>query len=214
LYAYAGNNPNNYKYESTNNQNQLASGLTSSYIANNSASSNGNFSNILGAFSAFSSAFGMFDMWSGYISSGLSGVVNFFGPDCFGFTSMSKYSSALKKFGIGMIVAGSIIDFGMSTYNNFSNYSTGQAIGATFMDAANYTLKGILTYSAGEIVGSVALSAGLAVGAGTFLALGGWGVALGVITTAGISLAGAIAIYYIGEVWDSVYEWIKEKIFN
>ena len=43
-----------------------------------------NSSNIFGALSALSTAFGFFDQWSGYIAVGLAGGLGFFGPDGFG----------------------------------------------------------------------------------------------------------------------------------
>lgn len=79
-----------------------------------------------------------------------------------GIQSFNKYSNMVLKFGKGMIIEGSILSWGSSVYNNFtnSNYTTGEAFGASTMDAAYYAGIGIGTYYVGVgwgIVGTVAI---------------------------------------------------------
>ena len=184
-----------------------------------------NSSNIFGALCALSTAFGFFDQWSGYIAGGLDGGLGFFGPDGFGFKGLGKYSSALKKFGKGMAIAGGIISWGNSVYNNFTNpnYTTGEVFGASAMDAAYYGVTGVLKYKVGLAIGSFAINAGIAVG--TSILIGApavWGaglvvglsIAAGGLVAIGIGLAGAVAIYYIGEGADWLYGKFKEWIFE
>ena len=125
-----------------------------------------NSSNIFGALGALSTAFGFFDQWSGYIAGGLDGGLGFFGPDGFGFKGLGKYYDALGKFGKGMAIAGGIISWGNSVYNNFTspNYTTGDAFGASVMNAAYYVVTGVLKYKAGLAIGSFAVNAGMTVG--------------------------------------------------
>ena len=182
-----------------------------------------NSSNILGALGTLSTAFGLFDQWSGYLSGGLDAGLAYWGPEGFGFQFLGKYSSALKKFGIGMTIAGNVLSWGSSVYNNFNNpnYSTGEAIGASFMDAAYYTGKGFGTYWLGSKVGELAVTAGIAVGSavlgatafGTTIGfVGAFAIGGGVAVLVGI--AGAVAIYYLGEWIDDGWEWLKKQIFE
>ena len=179
-------------------------------------------SNILGALGALSTAFGFFDQWSGYISGGLDGGLGFFGPKGFGFSGLRKYSDALGNFGKGMAIAGGILSWSVSVYNNFTNlnYTTGEALGASAMDAAYYRLTGWLKYKAGAAIGGLAVKAGTAaVGlAGAIgLSLTGTlvtGLIVGGIVAIGIGVAGAYAIYYIGGLIDDGWEWFKKQIFE
>ena len=182
-----------------------------------------NSSNILGALGTLSTAFGLFDQWSGYLSGGLDAGLAYWGPEGFGFQFLGKYSSALKKFGIGMTIAGNVLSWGSSVYNNFNNpnYSTGEAIGASFMDAAYYTGKGVGTYWLGKKFGELALTLGIAAGSaalgatafGTTIGfVGAFAIGGGVAILAGI--VGAVAIYYIGEGADWLYGKFKEWIFE
>ena len=196
-------------------------GLNSGYYGTIS-----NSSNILGALGTLSTAFGFFDQWSGYIAGGLDGGLGFFGPDGFGFKGLGKYSDALGKFGKGMAIAGGIISWGNSVYNNFTNpnYTTGEAFGASAMDAAYYGVTGWLKYKAGAAIGGLAVKAGMAIGTAAVGLAGAIGLSLtgtlvtglivGGIVAIGIGVAGAYAIYYIGGLIDDGWEWLKKQIFE
>ena len=163
LYSYANNNPIGIAYSSSN----VGFGI-SGWIVSSIASSVGgyhgtisNSSNIFGALGALSTAFGFFDQWSGYITGGLDGGLGFFGPDGFGFKGLGKYYDELGKFGKGMAIAGGIISWGNSIYNNFTNpnYTTDDAFGASVMDAAYYVVTEVLKYKAGLAIGNFAVNA-------------------------------------------------------
>ena len=218
-YCYCGNDPinivNGCHIEggfSDNNFNYI--GLTQS----NSSIPYANGSNLLGSLHALSNAFVFFDKWSGYLSGGIDAGLNYWGPNGF-FKSLGTYSDALSKFGKGMIIAGSILSWHGSVYNNFSNprYTVGEAFGASVMDAAYYTAKGFATYYAGQAVGNTAFALGLAAGGA---AIAYWGVGFmtafaiggGVAVLAGF--AGAVAIYYLGVGVDFLYEEFKKWIFE
>ena len=179
--------------------------------------------NMLGALNAFSSAFGFFDQWSGYLSGGLDAGLGYWGPDGFGFQFLGKYSSTLKKFGIGMAIAGNVLSWGSSVYNNFTNpnYTTGEAIGASAMDVAYYAGKGLGTYWLGSKVGELAVTAGIAAGSaalgatvfGTTIGfVGAFAIGGGVAVLVGI--AGAVAIYYLGELLDYGWSEFKKTLFE
>ena len=182
-----------------------------------------NSSNIFGALGALSTAFGFFDQWSGYISGGIDGWLGFFGPNGFGFNVLKKYSTAFKKFGIGMIIASNVFSWGNSVYNNFTNpnYTTGEAFVASAMDAAYYTFNGIGTYFLGKLVTKLVFASGIAVGCAT-LGLTIFGTTIGFIGALAIGGAvslvvgfvGAVAIYYLGEWIDDGWEWLKKQIFE
>lgn len=214
--------------------NSGVSGTTSggmlSSIASSVGSSNSgyhgtisNSSNILGALGSLSSAFGFFDQWSGYLSGGLDAGLSFGGPEGFGFQFLEKYSSALKKFGIRMAVAGNVLSWGSSVYNDFTNpnYTTGEAFGASAMDAVYYAGKSLGTYWLGSKVGELAVTAGIAAGSATLGAtvfgttigfVGALAIGGGVAVLVGI--AGAVAIYYLGEWLDDGWNWLKKQIFE
>ncbi len=122
-----------------------------------------------------------------------------------------------------MTIAGNVLSWGSSVYNNFTNpnYTTGEAFGASAMDVAYYTGKGFGTYFLGELFGKWALSAGIAASSaalgatvfGTTIGfVGAFAIGGGVAILAGI--AGAVAIYYIGEGVDWLYGKFKEWIFE
>lgn len=182
-----------------------------------------NSSNILGTLDSLSSAFEFFDQWSGYLSGGLDGGLGFWGPKGFGFQSLGKYSSALKKFSVGMAIAGNVLSWGSSVYNNFinPNYTTGEAFGASAMDAVYYVGKGFGTYLLGSIVGELAVTAGIAAGGaalgttvfGTTIGfVGAFAIGGGVAVLVGI--AGAVAIYYLGELLDYGWSELKKALFE
>ena len=185
-----------------------------------------NSSNIFGALGALLTAFGFFDQWSGYIAGGLDGGLGFFGPDGFGFKGLGKYYDELGKFGKGMAIAGGIISWGNSVYNNFTNpnYTTGDAFGASAMDAAYYGVTGVLKYKAGLAIGNFAVNAGMTVGTAAVGLAGAIGIGftgsliaglvVGGIVAIGIGVAGAYAIYYIGGLIDDGWEWLKKQIFE
>ncbi len=182
-----------------------------------------NSSNILGALGSLSTAFGFFDQWSGYLSGGLDAGLSFWGPKGFGFQSLGKYSLALKKLGVGMAIAGNVLFWGSSVYNNFTNpyYSISEVIGASAMDAAYYTAKGLGTYWLAKKVGDFAVTAGVAAGSaalgatvfGTTIGFVG-ALAIGGGVAVLVGIAGAVAIYYLGELIDNVWESVKKKIFK
>ena len=227
LYSYANNNPIGIAYRSSGSGTNggMVSSIASSVGGLNSGyhGTISNSSNILGALGTLSTAFGLFDQWSGYLSGGLDAGLAYWGPEGFGFQFLGKYSSALKKFGIGMTIAGNVLSWGSSVYNNFNNpnYSTGEAIGASFMDAAYYTGKGFGTYWLGSKVGELAVTAGITAGSaalgatafGTTIGfVGAFAIGGGVAVLVGI--AGAVAIYYLGEWIDDGWEWLKKQIFE
>ena len=137
----------------------------------------------MGGLHALSSAFAFVDQWSGFLSGGLDGGLGYWGPEGFGIQSLGKYSSMVSKFGKGMIIAGSILSWRSSVYNNFNNpnYTMGEAFGASAMDAGYYTAKGVGTYYAGIGVGKAAVGLGIAAGGAAIKYLG-------------VSFAGALAI--------------------
>lgn len=229
LYIYALNNPISIAYSDVNVDTYASGG-----IANSTASSSCifnsiyreiflNSSNILGAFETLSSAFCFFDQWSGYLSGGLDAELGYLGSNGLGFRFLDKYSSILKKFGVGMTIVGNILSCGNSVYNNFTNpnYSTSEAIGASVMDAAYYTGKGFGTYWLGSKVGELAITAGIAVGSavlgttvfGTTIGfIGAFAIGGGVAVLVGI--AGAVAIYYLGELLDYGWSELKKALFE
>ena len=229
LYSYANNNPIRSIYSSSSVGRSTRVGMVSYLYASTGSVNLGchgtisNSSNILGALGTLSTAFGYFDQWSGFLSGGLDAGLGYWGPEGFGFQFLGKYSSVLKKFGIGMTIVGSALSWGGSIYNNFTNpnYTTGEAIGASFIDAAYYTGKGFGTYWLGGKVGELAVTAGIAAGSaavgatifGTTIGfLGAFAIGGGVAVLVGI--AGSVAIYYLGEGADWLYEKIKEEIFE
>ena len=178
-----------------------------------------NSSNILGALSTLSSAFGFFDQWSGYLSGGLDGGLSFWGPNGFGIQSIGVYSDALSAFGKGMVITGSVLSWGSSVYNNFTNpnYTIEEAIGASALDAAYYTGKGFGTYWAGIGVGKAAVTLGMAAGGAalTYLSIGYTAaLAIGGAVAVLVGIAGTIAICSLGDLFD--YEWseFKKAIFE
>lgn len=85
------------------------------------------------------------------------------------------------------------------------------------MDAAYYTLKGLGTHYAGVVLGKAAV--GLSVAAGcaaiSYLGVGIVGaLAIGGGIAVLIGIAGAVAIYYLGEFLDGIWESFKEQIFG
>ena len=232
LYSYANNNPIGIAYSSSGVGGTISGGMVDSVASNFGGLNSGyngpisNSSNILGALGTLSNAFGFFDQWSGYISGGLDGGLGFFGPNGFGFKGLGKYSDALGKFGKGMAIAGGILSWSSSVYNNFTNpnYTIGEAFGASAMDAAYYGVTGVLKYKAGLAISSFAVNAGIAVGTaavGGAVAIGlGFtgsliaGLVVGSIVAIGIGVAGAYAIYYIGGLIDDGWEWLKKQIFE
>ena len=227
LYSYANNNPISIAYSSSGVGGGMVNLIASSVGGLNFGyhGTISNSSNILGALGTLSTAFGLFDQWSGYLSGGLDAGLAYWGTEGFGFQFLGKYSSALKKFSIGMTIAGNVLSWGSSLYNNFNNlnYSTGEAIGASFMDAAYYTGKGFGTYWLGSKVGELAVTAGITVGSSILIGapamwgaglVAGLSIAAGGLVAIGIGLAGAVAIYYLGEWIDDGWEWLKKQIFE
>lgn len=115
LYAYANNNPIGIDYRSSSTGGSTSGEIISSITSNVGCSNYGyngtipNSSNIFGALGSLSSAFGLFDKWSGYLSGGLDGGLGYWGTKGFGIKSLSPYSDMINKFGKGMIIAGSIL---------------------------------------------------------------------------------------------------------
>lgn len=175
--------------------------------------------NIMGGLHALSSAFAFVDQWSGFLSGGLDGGLGYWGPEGFGIQSLGKYSSMVSKFGKGMIIAGSILSWGSSVYNNFNNpnYTMGEAFGASAMDAGYYTAKGVGTYYAGIGVGKAAVGLGIAAGGAaiTYLGVGFAGaLAIGGGVAVVVGIAGAVAIYYLGELLDYGWSELKKALFE
>jgi RHS repeat-associated protein len=182
-----------------------------------------NSSNILSALGALSTAFGYFDKWTGFLSGGLDAGLGYWGPKGFGIRFLGKYSSALSKFGAKMAIAGSALSWGSSVYNNFTNpnYTIGEKISASALDATYYAVKGYGTYWLGSQVGTLSVNVGIAVGSvaiganvfGTTVGLLG-SIAIGGGVAVLVGVAGAVAIYYLGEEIDLLYEKIKKEIFK
>ena len=151
----------------------------------------------------FLTIFGLFDQWSGYLSSGLD--AGFKIANKIGGANISSYIKGLEVFGIAMIVTGSLISFGESVYNNYNNpnYTSNEAGWASFMDFGYYTLRGIGTYALGSVLGNLAVSIGLTVGG---IVGGVWAVAVGITA--------AVATYMLWEGVDYLYGKIKEWIFE
>lgn len=219
-YAYSNNNPIRIAYSHYSTDDRMHN--ITIHSGSQPSSSNGtyaNASNIFGGLYAFSNAFALFDQWSGYLSGGLDAGLAYWGPEGFGIKFLGKYSNALSKFGKGMLIAGSILSWGSSVYNNFTNanYTAGEAFAATALDAAYYTAKGVGTYLAGTAVGNAAVSLGIAAGGASIAYCGvsfltAFAISGGVAVLAGI--AGAVAIYYLGVGVDLLYEELKEWIFE
>ena len=227
LYAYTNNNPINLVCNSFANGISSISSINGytgllmnvGSIPNHSNNLYSNSINIMGGLHAVSSIFGFVDQWTGYLSGGIDGGLDFWGPDGFGISSFSKYSNALSKFGKGMIIAGSVLSWGSSAHNNFTNpnYTTGEALGATAMDAVYYTGKGIGTYYAGIGVGKAAVGLGIAVGGAaiTYLGVGFAGaLAIGGGVAVVVGIVGAVAIYYLGELLDYGWSELKKALFE
>ena len=219
LYSYGNNNPIAIIY------NNSTGGATDSREKSNfgyhGIISNG--SNILSSVVSLSAAFGFFDQWSGYLSGGLDAGLSFWGPDEIGFQFLGKYSSVLKKFGVGMAITGNVLSWASSVYKNFTNpnYTIGEAVGASAMDAIYYAVKGFGSYWLGSKVGELAVAAGIAAGSaaigttvfGTTIGfIGAFAIGGGVAFLLGI--AGALAIYFLGEKIDDGWEWLKKQIFE
>ena len=125
-----------------------------------------------------------------------------------------------------MAIAGSILSWGSSTYNNFvhSSYSIAEAIGASAMDAVYYLGTGIIKYKAGVAVGGLAIKSGMFLGTSAVSTAGALGLGfagtlsagliVGTITAIGVGIAGAYAIYYLGGLVDDGWEWLKQQIFE
>ena len=219
-YSYANNNPVGIAYSSSS----ASASDGSVYLGYHDMISS--YSNILGSLGALSSAFGLFDQWSSYISGGLDGGLKFLGPKGFGFNRLGGYSELLDKFGKGMAITGAVFSLGSSVYNNFTNvnYSTGEAIGASIMDAAYYGITSRLKYKAGIAIGNFAINAGMAVGAAAVGLAGAIGLGFtgslvvglvtGGIVAIGIAVLGAVAIYCIGEMLDYVWSEFKKALFE
>ena len=224
LYTYAVNNPISFAYNSSVSNVGTAIGSVNS--AMNSGISNNklgnlysNSINIMGGLHALSSAFAFVDQWSGFLSGGIDGGLGYWGPEGFGIQSLGKYSSMVSKFGKGMIIAGSILSWGSSVYNNFNNpnYTMGEAFGASAMDAGYYTAKGVGTYYAGIGVGKAAVGLGIAAGGAaiTYLGVGFAGaLAIGGGVAVVVGIAGAVAIYYLGELLDYGWSELKKALFE
>lgn len=125
----------------------------------------------------------------------------------------------VSKFGKGMIIAGSILSWGSSVYNNFanSNYTMGEAFGASAMDAGYYAVKGFGTYYAGIGVGKAAVGLGIAAegAAITYLGVGFAGaLAIGGGVAVVVGIAGDVAIYYLGELLDYGWSKLKKVLFE
>ena len=229
LYSYANSNPISIAYN-----NAIVSGYHGGEVASSIRTNAGgknpvyystvsNSSNVLGALGALSTAFGYFDQWSGFLSGGLDAGLGYWGPKGFGFQFLERGSNTLSKFGTGMAIAGSVLSWGSSVYNNFTNpnYTTGEALVASTMDAAYYAGKGYGTYLLGSQVGTLAVNAGIAAGSASIGAtmfgttvgfLGAFAIGGGVAVVVGI--AGAVAIYYLGEGIDWLYGKVKEWVFE
>jgi hypothetical protein len=108
-------------------------------------------------------------------------------------------------------------------YNNFTNpnYTIGEKISASALDATCYAVKGYGTYWLGSQVGTLSVNVGIAVGSvaiganvfGTTVGLLG-SIAIGGGVAVLVGVAGAVAIYYLGEEIDLLYEKIKKEIFK
>jgi hypothetical protein len=216
LYSYANNNPVNSQYDLSFSNTINSCGETSNSIrlSENSGRTfhNGTFINIsdvISALGALSTAFGQFDQLFGWISGGLEAGLNFAGKSGIGISFLENLPHSLSKIGKGMTIIGSILSWASSVYNNFTNpmYTAEEAIAASAMDAIYYTIKGFGTYLLGKKLGEWAVAAGIAVSVSAGAAIG-FGVAVFV------AVAGAVAIYFLSEGVDLLYERLKTEIFE
>jgi hypothetical protein len=230
LYSYANNNPVNSQYDLSLSNTINSCGETSNSIrlSENSGRTfhNGTFINIsdvISALGALSTAFSVFDQFSGWLSSGLEAGLSCLGSKGFGIQFGKGFSGALSKFGVGMIIIGSTLSWASSVYNNFANpmYTTEEAIAASAMDAVYYGGKGCATYWLGNRIGALAVKGGVAAGCAVFGAtifgttIGVVGaVAIGVGAAFAIAFTGAVAIYFLSEGVDLLYERLKTEIFE
>ena len=89
------------------------------------------------------------------------------------------------------------------------------------MDAAYYNGKGFGTYWLESKVGELAVTAGIAAGSadlgatvfGTTIGFVG-AFAIGTTVAALVGIVGAVTIYYLGELADDGWKWIKKQIFE
>ena len=230
LYSYANNNPVNSQYDLSFSNTINSCGETSNSIrlSENSGRTfhNGTFINIsdvISALGALSTAFSVFDQFSGWLSSGLEAGLSCLGSKGFGIQFGKGFSGALSKFGVGMIIIGSTLSWASSVYNNFNNpmYTTEEVIAASAMDAVYYGVKGYATYWLGNRIGALAVKGGVAAGCavlgatifGTTIGVVG-AVAIGVGVAFAIAFAGAVAIYFLSEGADLLYERLKTEIFE
>ena len=216
LYCYASNEPFN-----KNNRNVILSsrlGLETNLISQ-SLNIAGQSLSVFGALMSMSYAFGSFSTYADMFSGLADGTLRFFDSRGIGYAGLDSYSDMLSKFGKGMLIAGSILSWGSSVYNNFNNpyYSSEEIFYATMADAGYYALKGVGTYYAGNIVSCVASSAGILAAGYSFLYLGvSFGV--GLVIGGGVALLigglGAGLIIYIGDKLDEGWSEIKKWLFE
>ena len=141
------------------------------------------------------------------------------GPEGFGIQSLGRYSNMVSKFGKEMIIVGSVLSWGSSVYNNFTNpnYTMSEAFCASAMDAGYYAAKGVGTYYAGIGVGKAAVGLGIATGGSAISYLGvGFAGALtvGGVVAVAVGFVGAVAIYYLGEVLDYGWSELEKALFE
>lgn len=193
--------------------------ISANYTIAHTDATNGtyaNSSNALGGLYCLSNAF---DMHSGFVSGGADAALSYWGPGGVGLKGLGKYSNTLSKLGKGMLVAGSILSWSSSVYNNFTNtaYTASEAFAASALDAVYYGAKGVGTYYAGAAMGSFAVAVGAGIGNAAIAYFGAsfltaFAVGGGVAFVVGI--AGAVAIYYWGVGVDLLYEELKEWLFE
>ncbi len=196
--------------------------ISANYTIAHTGATNGtyaNSSNALGGLYCLSNTFAFFDMHSGFVSGGADAALSYWGPGGVGLKGLGKYSNTLSKFGRGMLVAGSILSWSSSVYNNFTNaaYTVSEAFAASALDAVYYGAKGVGTYYAGAAMGSFAVAVGAGIGNAAIAYFGAsfltaFAVGGGVAFVVGI--AGAVAIYYLGVGVDLLYEEFKEWLFE
>ncbi len=218
------NNPISFAYNSSVSNVETGIGTFNSVINsgiynNKPGNLYSNSINIIGGLHALSSAFAFVDQWSGFLSGGVDGGLGYWGSEGFGIQSLERYSSMVSKFGKGMIIAGSILSWGSSVYNNFDNpnYTMREAFRASAMDAGYYIAKGIGTYHAGIGVGKAAVGLGIVAGGAaiTYLGVGFAGaLAIGGGVAVVVGIAGAVAIYYLGELLDYGWSELKKALFE
>lgn len=216
LYCYAGNNP--IKTGSAKLKAPILSNRTNNPVFGYIDVA-GQTLSVIGALYSLSYIFDTISIQLDILSGMADGTLRLFDSNGLGYASLDSYSKALSIFGKGMLVAGSVLSWSSSVYNNFNNpnYSSEEILAASVADAGYYTLKGVGTYYAGQGVAFAASSAGILAAWNSILYLGasyGAAVELGGGVAVVVGLLGAGLLLLIGDLLDDGWSAIKKEIFE